>query len=111
MPNSVPEPLEIINKVAEEMSNSVPEQWEITNEVSTTDVDVCGVTASNNAETGVVAINEDRAFFHRFKECLKRYEAISATQQALTSDLIDAFEDDKVYNKIGADGEKKHYKK
>ena len=38
---------------------------------------------------------------------MDRYEAICSAQQALKSDLIDAFEDDKVYNKIGADGEPK----
>jgi len=96
------------NEVAEEMSISVPEQWEITNKVSTTNVDVCGVMAGNNVGTAVVAINDDRALLDRFKECLKRYEAISAACQTLKSNLIDAFKDDEVNNKIGAD--EKHYK-
>jgi len=49
-------------------------------------------------------------FWDRLKECLERYEAISAAQQAFKSDLINAFQDDEVYNRIGADGKKKHYK-
>ena len=63
MPNSVPQQGEIINEAAEAMPNSVTEQGEIINEVSTTDIDVCGVTDGNNVETANVVINEDRVFW------------------------------------------------
>ena len=103
LPNSVPEHEEIINDAAEAMPNSVPQQGEIINKVSTTNIDVCGVTAGNNVETTNVANNDDRAFLDRLKECLKRHESICTAQQALESDLIDAFEDEEVYKRIGAD--------
>jgi len=104
LPNYVPEQAEIVNEATEAMPNSVTEQGEIINEVSTTNIDVCGVTAGNNVVTTNIVINEDRVFLERYKECLDRYEAICAVQQALESDLIDSFEDEEVYNKIGANG-------
>jgi len=41
------------------------------------------------------------------KDCLDRYEAVAVAQEALESDIINAFEDDEVYNKIRADGKPK----
>ena len=55
-------------------------------------------------ETANVANNDDRAFLDRFKECLERYEAICAAQQAIEAELIDSCDDYEVYNKKGADG-------
>ncbi len=75
---SVPQQGEIIDEAAETMPNSVTEQGEFINEVNTTDVNICGDTAGNNVETTNVTNIDDRVFLDRFKECLKRYEAISA---------------------------------
>jgi len=41
-------------------------------------------------------------------ECLNRYEAVAVTQKAaLNSQIINVFEGDEVYNKIGKDGKLK----
>ena len=53
-------------------------------------------------------MNEDRIFLERYNGCLDRSEAICAMQQAIESELINSFDDYKVYNKIGQTGSQKH---
>jgi len=93
--------------VAESWAKSVKELGEKIIEVSNANAKSCGVRADNNVATKVVAINEDRHNMDRIKDCLDRYKAVAAVQKALESEIIDAFEDDEVYNKIGADGKLK----
>jgi len=69
-------------------------------EVSNINFEFCGVLADNNVATKVVAINKDRRNLDRFKDCPDRYKAVAVTENALESEIISAFEDDEVYNKI-----------
>ncbi len=55
---------------------------------SNTKVEVCDVMAENTVETKVVHVNEDRLNLDRFKECLKRYEAIDVAQKVHNSQII-----------------------
>jgi len=48
-----------------------------------------------------MTFSEDRLNLDRLKKCLNRYEAVSVIQKALKSQVIDAFEDNEVYNKKG----------